>query len=110
MTRISSSINDLVSDPSLMVMRNRDTYELMHNLINDYYIKWYKAVQILLNDSLKATNLKLPLMLITLGYFIISIIILVVILKLLSRFSLDREKPINLFLTLKKVVFENDCK
>ena len=107
MTRISSSINDLVSDPSLMVMRNRDTYELMHNLINGYYINWEKAIKILLNDSLNATNLKFSLMFIVLAYLIISIIIIMVFLKLLSRFSLDREKPINLFLTLKKVVFEN---
>ena len=32
---------------------------------------------------------------------------IVLILKLLAKFSLDREKPINLFLTIKKGVFEN---
>ena len=107
MTRISSSINNLVSNPSLMVISNRDTFELMHNLINEYYINWEKAIGILLNDSKKATKLNLPIMFIMIGYIVISIIILLIFLKLLSRFSLDREKPINLFLTLKKVVFEN---
>ena len=36
MSRISSSINNLVSltSSSLLLMTNRDTYELMHNLIN----------------------------------------------------------------------------
>jgi hypothetical protein len=34
MTRIPSSVNNLVSEPTIMNMRNRDTYELMHNLIN----------------------------------------------------------------------------
>ena len=107
MSRISSSMNNLVSNPSLMSMNNRDTYELMYNLINDYYIKWNEIVQILLNDSVKASELKIPIMIIVFAYFIILIIILIAFLKLLARFSLDREKPINLFLTLKKVVFEN---
>ena len=40
MTRISSSMNDLVSNPFLMNMSNRDTFELMHNLLNVYYINW----------------------------------------------------------------------
>ena len=107
MTRISSSINDLVSNPLLMHMGNRNTYELMYNLINEYYINWEKATIILCNDSIKATQLNIPLLAIVLGYLAISFIIIIVVLKLLSIFSLDREKPINLFLTLKKVVFEN---
>ena len=107
MTRISSSINDLISNPFLMLMNNRNTYELMHNLINEYYINWVKAIRILFNDSIESTKLNILLLFIVLGYFIISVIIIIVFLKLLSIFSLDREKPINLFLTLKKVVFEN---
>ena len=107
MTRITSSVNNLVSEPTIIHMGNRDTYELMHNLINEYYINWEKANNILLNDALKATGLKMPLMIIVLCSFFISIIILFIFLKLLSIFSLDREKPINLFLTMKKKVFEN---
>ena len=106
-TRISSSINNLATNTELMNIENRDSYELMYNLINEYYINWEKVNNILFNDSLKSTNLKIPLMLIILAYFIISIIIIFITLKLLARFSVDREKPINLFLTLKKVVFEN---
>ena len=107
MTRISSSINDLVSNPQLMRIENRNTYELMHNLINEYYINWKKVVTILLNNTIESTKLNIPLLAIVLSYFVISIIIIILFLKLLSIFSLDREKPINLFLTLKKVVFEN---
>ena len=107
MNRISSSINDLASDSSLMNIDNRDAYELMYNLINEYYINWKKVVSILYNDTIKATNLKIPLLFILFGYFFISIIILFIFLKFLSIFSADREKPINLFLTLKKKVFEN---
>ena len=107
MTRIPSSVNNLVSEPTIIHMGNRDTYELMHNLINEYYINWQKATDILLNDSIKATGIKTPLMIIVLCSFLASIIILFIFLKLLSIFSLDREKPINLFLTMKKKVFEN---
>ena len=107
MTRIPSSVNNLVSDPTIISMRNRDTYELMHNLINQYYINWEGANAILLEDSIKATGLKMPLMIIVFCSFFISLVILLIFLKLLSKFSLDREKPINLFLTMKKKVFEN---
>jgi hypothetical protein len=100
-------MNNIVSNPSLMIMTNRDTYELMYNFINEYYINWEKVVKILFDDYIKATNFKIPLMIMVISYLIISIIVLFLFLKLLSRSSLDREKPINLFLTLKKVVFEN---
>ena len=107
MTRITSGINNLVSDTSLLIMNNRDSYELMHNLINEYYKNWGNIITILYNDAIKATNLKLALMAIIFTYFFISIIIIILFLKLLSQFYLDREKPINLFLTIKKEVFEN---
>ena len=107
MTRIPAAVNDLVSDPFSINMNNRDTYELMYNLVNVYYLNWKKVILILYNDSINSTKLRLPLKIIMIAYFIISIIILILLLKLLSLFSLDREKAINLFLTLKKQVFEN---
>ena len=107
MSRIFTSINNLVSNPSIMTMKNRDTYELMHNLINNYFINWNKVTEILVQDTYKATKFKIPLLLMVLGYLILSIIILIIFLKLLSKYSLEREKPINLFLTIKKIVFEN---
>ena len=107
MTRIPAAVNDLVSNEKLMIMSNRDAYELVFNLINEYYINWEKAISILLNDSINITKDRLTLMIIVCCYFIISVVIIIIFLKLLSNFSLDREKPINLFLTLKKQIFEN---
>ena len=106
-SRISSTINDLVSNISLLKIEYRSAYELMYNLLNEYYIKWENVTKILFNDSVNSTKLKINLMVIVLVYYIFSIIIIFIYLKLLSKFSLEREKPINLFLTLKKVVFEN---
>ena len=80
-----------------MNLDNRDAYELMYNLINEYFINWKKVIQILYNDTVKATGLKIPLLFIVFGYFFISLIVLFIFLKFLSIFSADREKPINYF-------------
>jgi len=105
--RISASINDLVTNINLLNITHRSAYELMYNLINEYYIKWVNITKILFNDSLNPMNLTMQLMLLVTQYLVISIITIFIFLKLLSKFSLEREKPINLFLTLKRVVFEN---
>ena len=86
MTRISSSINILSSNPTMMNMNNRDTYELMYNLLNEYYRNWKTVHVILLNDSINATKFKNPLMIIFLAYFFISFILLYFFLKLLAKF------------------------
>ena len=107
LTRIPSAINSLTVDGKLLNMDYIDTYELMYNLINEYYINWKKIIHILLNDSVKETKIKLPVLIIMISDIFICIIIIIAFLILLSRFSQDRENPINLFLTLKKKVFEN---
>ena len=107
MNRIASCINNIVANTNLLLMSNRDTYELMYNLINEYYINWEKVIQILLKDAINATKFHYPLLLIMIFDFFISLATIFIFLLLLSRFVLDREKPINLFLTLKKKVFEN---
>ena len=107
MTRIPSSINDLILDPSIMDMKNRNTYELMMNLINEYFLNWKKVVLILIKDCEKATEFNFPLLIIMLCFFIVSIAIFIIFLKLLSEFTNDREKPVILLLAIKKVVFEN---
>ena len=107
LSRVPASLNDLIANPYSIKMDNRDTYELMYNLINEYYMNWQKVINILFNDSIKATKLRLSLKFFIVLYFIISAIFFVILFFLLSKLSLDREKPINLFLTLKKNVFEN---
>ena len=92
MTRIPSTINDLVIDPTIMEMRNRNTYELMLNLINEYFVNWEKVISILFNDCEKSTKFNIPLLIIMLVFFIVSISIFIIFLKLLSKFMLDREK------------------
>ena len=107
MTRIPASINELSNNPSLLSMNNRDTYELMNNLLNEYFINWEKLSQILFKDSLKATKYHFPVLITSLSLILVSIIILIFFIKFLMIFLIERERPINLFLTLKKKVFES---
>ena len=107
MTRIPASINTLSNDPSQLAMNNRDAYELMNNLLNDYFIKWGNLVDILLKDCLKATKYHFPVLSISLSLIFVSIIIFLFFVKFLMDYLVERERPINLFLTLKKKVFES---
>ena len=107
MSRISAALNNLITNPSLMIKSNRDSYELIYNLLNDFYIYLENVIEILLNDSIKSTNFKFPFIIIIFFYFIILLIIFIIFIQLLSRFAVEREKPLNLFMTLKKRVFEN---
>ena len=107
MTRIPASINELSINPSLLEMNNRDAYELMHNLLNEYFINWEKLVDILYKDCLKATKYHFPVLITSLSLILVSIIILIIFIKFLMIFLIERERPINLFLTLKKKVFES---
>jgi hypothetical protein len=50
--RISTNINNLAVLPVLLVMNNRDSYELMYNLINEYFVNWKNGLMILLNDCI----------------------------------------------------------
>jgi len=90
LSRISASLNDLESNVNLLYIENRSSYELMYNLINEYYIKWENVTTILFNDSIHATNLKNPIMFILVLYIFLSLIIFFFFLKLLSKFSLER--------------------
>ena len=49
LSRISASLNDLESNVNLLYIENRSSYELMYNLINEYYIKWENVTTILFN-------------------------------------------------------------
>jgi hypothetical protein len=105
--RIPASLSYITTSQLLFRTDSREGYELMYNLLNQFYSNWKKVNDILLNDTIKSTQLKSPLKFIIICYVLLSIIILAVFLKLLSIFSIDRERPINLFLTIKKRVFEN---
>ena len=99
-----SAITDQ-SDP--IKLDEKKTYELMYNLLNDYYINWEKVINILKNEAIYHTKVTLTSFVFVICTVIIFILFLCIFWKLLIIFSKDREKPINLFLTIKKNIFEN---
>jgi hypothetical protein len=87
-------------------MSNRDPYELMMNILNEYLIRWRDITFILINDVKVNTNSASILSIIFGLSFLISVIAIFGIKNLINKFVDDREKPIDLFLTIKKAKFE----
>ena len=96
-----------ISDLESINMANKYSYELMLNLINVYYSACTEASKIILyeiNISIVKPNISSNLIICL--SLIISIISIVIFYKIMVKLILDREKPINLFLTMKKNLFE----
>ena len=110
MSRIPTSIFyvSTVTDnfSSSINMTDRNAFELMHNLLNDYFLIWRNVTFLLVNDVLENAKSKKVLVFIFGFSFLISAIFLFVLWKLITRFIDDREKPVDLFLTIKKGKFE----
>ena len=75
---------------------------LMYNLLNDYLTSWLSLTLSLVTDIKTHTQGDKRLLIIFIFSFIISIVSIIVIRKLIGNFIDDREKPIDLFLTIKK--------
>ena len=97
-----------VTDANTVInMGDRNVYELMYNLLNDYFIIWKNATFILIEDAKHSTGKNILSIIILVLSFVFSIIFLSVSWKLLQLFGISRERPIALLLTIKKKIFEN---
>ena len=109
MRRIPSDVFYISSNPELIfniTMKNQNCYGLMQNILNTFYTTWQQATVILFNDVKKHCSKSTLSYVILVSSFVVTIICLFLTYKLLTIFSNDREKPINLFLTIKKNIFE----
>jgi hypothetical protein len=109
MNRLSNSIFYIstISDFETINLDNKYSYELMINLISGYYTSVITATLILLNDVYESS--KNPCFICKIMIFfslIITLIYLFIFWRIMQIFIYDREKPINLFLTIKKNIFE----
>ena len=79
----------------------------MKNLLNSYFNSWGKATEYLVENVKEHCSKSV----FSIVIFILSIIItfgfLILFWKIMAIFIEDREKPINLFLTIKKTIFED---
>ena len=96
-----------ISNEEKIDMNNTYSYELMVNLLDGYYTPNSILIKILLNDfRIKTKNCGVKNIVIFSVSLFISCIYLVIFWKLMTNLDNDREKPINLFLTIKKNIFE----
>ena len=97
-----------ISDETLTLnMSERNCYELMKNLLNGYFNTLKEVTFILVDETVQSSKNSIVSTLLFIGSFIINTIFLIIIWKILNNFLEDREKPINLFLTIKKKIFED---
>ena len=110
MNRIPTTIFyvSTISDHSLILnMQERNCFELMQNLLNGYFVALKDVTEILVKDAIKSSKNSLVSTILFICTFAFTIIFILIIWKILNNFFEDREKPINLFLTIKKKIFED---
>ena len=100
-------VSTVTDSQSIMNMQDRNSYELMINLLNSYFNSWSRATEYLVENVKEHCSKSVSSIVI----FILSIILtfgfLLLFWKIMTIFIEDREKPINLFLTIKKTIFED---
>ena len=89
-------------------LKNKYIYELMSNLIQSYFLPFQYIAYIIFDDC-KNTIKKYCFynIIIFIISLVISILYIIIYWKIMAQLDQDREKPINLFLTIKKQIFEN---
>ena len=112
----SSALNKLTtsifyissSDKDEFNMDNNYAYELMVNLLDSYFVTFEKIIYIMSNYLDKTTgNIRIINFTIFFVSLVISIIYLIIFYRMMVNLEKDREKPLNLFLTIKNKIFED---
>ena len=110
MTRIPSTVfyvSTLIDESKEINMKERNTYELILNLLNGYYISVKELTLILADDAVESSKTAILSTITFYASFFFVIIFLIIIWHIISGFLIERQRPINLFLTIKKQIFED---
>ena len=110
MTRIPTTIfyiSTIIDESKEINMKERNTYELIFNLLNGYYISVKELTLILAEDAVESSKTSILSTITFYSSFAFVIIFLIIIWYIISNFLIERQKPINLFLTIKKQIFED---
>ena len=100
-------IGTIIDENVPLNMEERNTYELMINLLNGYYVYLKQLSLILAEDAVTSSKNSIVGTITFYSSFILAIICLSIIWNLLNHFLQERQRPINLFLTIKKQIFED---
>ena len=109
MSRIPTSIfyvSTVTNNSENIIFVNRNSFELMTNLLNDYLLVWRHVTFLLVDDVKDHAEKSFLIDLVFALSWIVDLVTLIILWKLIKRFINDREKPIDLFLTIKKRLFE----
>ena len=101
-----STISPL-GDTNILNIRERNLYELMVNLLNGYYMYTKRLSLILAQDAVDSAKNSIVGTITFYSSFVFAIAFLIFIWYLLANLILERQRPINLFLTIKKQIFED---
>ena len=89
-------------------LNDKYVYELMNNLLNSHYTTYEKIISLMKDDfSKNSKSLRIKCIIFFSLSLLISFIFLYLFYNLMLRLDNDREKPVNLFLTIKNKVFED---
>ena len=88
-------------------MRNRNVYDLMMNLINDYFIGWRDITNMVINSILNTSKTNTYIILIFIFSFIFCFLYFFIYYKILSLLINEGTRPVDLILTIKKSRFED---
>ncbi len=90
-----------------ITMKNKNTYDLMVNLLNDYYIYWYEITKSIFNSVDSFNQIPTSFYIIFILSFVLTILNCFLLQKFLRIIFIEKEKPLELVLTIKKKVFDS---
>ena len=97
-----------ISDNESIDMKNSHIYEIMVNVLDHFFAYYESLINIVIKDLkgfIKNSGIK-NIIILLISVFI-SFLYLFIFYKMINKLDNDREKPINLFLTIKKNIFED---
>ena len=107
-TKLTNALYYISTTQNGIKLSDKYTSELMLNLLDSYFIVYQKIIFIMINDFNNNTkNSGTKNIIIFSVSFVVSIIYLLIFYKLMLKLDNDREKPLNLFLTIKNYIFED---
>ena len=109
MTQIPTSIfsiSKVENEIKEINLHNRNVYDLMMNLINDYFVGWKDITNMVINSIIKNSQINTYSILIFVFSFIFCILYIFIYYKILDIFLKEGTRPVDLILTIKKSRFE----
>ena len=101
-------ISNSSPEKNIFSLDDKYIYELLFNLLSSHYVTYEKIIFLMIDDfNANVQSCKIKSLIILLIALIISIVYLYIFWNFMIKLDNDREKPVNLFLTIKNKIFEN---